>query len=67
MVCRAEGRERRAQHDLRSWHAWHTAMLGRVKRMPPLKDLQTGTDAPRDLAGRLKATMKSTLPIEGRG
>ncbi|MFN3930843.1 MAG: hypothetical protein ACK4JY_03755 [Brevundimonas sp.] len=28
-----------ADHQQRGWLAWHTAVLGRVEKMPPLSDL----------------------------
>lgn len=27
------------QHDQRAWLAWHTAVLGRMDKMPPLSSL----------------------------
>lgn len=27
------------EHQQRAWQAWHTAVLGRVEKMPPLSDL----------------------------
>jgi hypothetical protein len=38
-VLDADADERKTRHELRAWHAWHTAVLGRVKKMPTLASL----------------------------
>jgi len=35
------------EHNERAWLAWHTAMIGRVKRPPKLKDMMHGAARPR--------------------
>lgn len=42
MALLVEGRKRRAEaeHNARAWAVWHIAALPKMKRMPPLKDLE---------------------------
>lgn len=63
VVLKAEELERRDRHDRMAWLAYHTAVLGRIKTMPPLRQLQCRSGE-KDVAARLKATLKSTLPIK---
>lgn len=39
---KAKARTEKAEHQARAWTAWHTAVLTRVEKIPPLSDL-TGT------------------------
>ena len=59
----AEVDHRRHLHDELICAAWHSAVLARVKKMPPLKDLLSRHTDKGDVAARLKATLKSSLPI----
>lgn len=36
---KAKARAAEAEHQARAWVAWHTAVLGRVEKMPPLSEL----------------------------
>lgn len=66
VVLKAEAEERRDAYDRLGWAAWHTAALGRVKTMPPLRQMMARREAGGDVAARLKATLKATLPIDRR-
>lgn len=35
------------EHNDRAWAAWHTAMIGRVKKPPKLKEMLHGADKPK--------------------
>ena len=52
----ASARKAKTDHEARAWLAWHTAVLGRVEKMPPLSDL-TG----------VKPELKKMTPAEMRG
>lgn len=39
LTLKAKGRAAEAEQVGRAWLAWHTAVLGRVDKMPPLSDL----------------------------
>lgn len=54
--------ERKQQQKMLTWHAWHTAMLQRIKKMPKLSDLMDGGESKQDMAKRLKATLKAAFP-----
>lgn len=39
MLLDAEAEERKVEHEGRTWLAWHTAALGRMKEMPKLAEM----------------------------
>jgi len=61
----AEADHRRHLHDELICAAWHGAVLGRVKKMPPLKDLLS-TGKPSQEATSLDDRLKATFGKIGR-
>lgn len=59
IVMGAEAERLISEHEGRAWAAWHTAALGRCKKMPSLKELSGKKEAPADMKVRLKAALKS--------
>lgn len=60
LAIRAHARRERERYRLAGWTSWHTAALGRAKRLPPLrtmiedKDTNDRTDV-RELRARMDA------------
>lgn len=65
---RAFGERAKHEHDLAMSTAWHTAMLTRAKRIPPLKKLMLGQKAPdaKTLSRKLRAVFTSMKQSKGR-
>lgn len=36
---KAKARTEKSEHQARAWHAWHTAVMPRMKEIPSLADL----------------------------
>lgn len=64
VILYADADERKYQHELSAWHAWHVAGLGRCKKMPTLKEMMGGNSGKSDVDARLKATLKASFPIK---
>jgi hypothetical protein len=53
------------EHNDRAWLAWHVASLGRVKKMPPLRELLQKRAAPRKSWQEQLDALKSWVVASG--
>lgn len=67
-IFRARAKALQLQHDQRAWLAWHTAVLGRVEKIPPLSSLTAEAmakpTAPQSL-GELRSRLAAVFGHSG--